>query len=449
MKKLKIFVVEDDKWYAEILMYRLRLNEEYEVEHYSSGRDLLDNLYKRPSVITLDYGLGDMNGAEVLQKVKQAYPDLPVIIISSQEEIGVALDLLHKGAYDYIIKNEETQDRLWKILINIRDHEELKQKHEELKKEVKQKYTAKSTILGESPAVLKVFGMMDKVKDSNITVSITGETGTGKEMVAKAIHYNSSRADQPFIAVNMSAIPEGLVESELFGHEKGAFTGAASKRIGKFELANNGTLFLDEIAEMSLSAQTKILRVLQEQELTRVGGDKSIKINTRLIVATHKNLLDETVKGRFREDLYYRIMGVPIQLPPLRERGNDVVILANYFLQSFCKENKKEVARFSPEAMKKLLQYKFPGNIRELKAIVELGAILTEADEIKESNLIFNRSDEIALFESKELTLEQYNYKVIEHFMKKYNNKAIPVAKILNISKSTIYRLLRKMNYDF
>ena len=448
MRDFKIFVIEDDKWYAEILGYTLGLNPEYEIEIYTSGKEALKNLYKRPSAITLDYGLQDMNGAEILEKIKATYPDLPVVIVSAQEEIGIALELLKKGAYDYIIKNEETKDRIWKVMTNIRDLHELKNTNAELKNEIKTKYSWQSSIIGESAELQGVFKMIEKVKDSKINLSITGETGTGKEMIAKAVHYNSSRANYPFVAVNLSAVPEGLIESELFGHEKGAFTGAVSRKLGKFEMADKGTLFLDEVAEISLTSQTKILRVIQESELTRVGGEKTIKFDIRLIVATHKNLYEEVRKGNFREDLYYRVMGVPIELPPLRKRGNDILILANYFLKAFCKENKRTLPVIDSNAVKKLLRYRYPGNVRELKAIIELAAIMAEENVITESNIIFNSSADFSLFDEVDLTLEQYNFKVIEHFMQKHNNKVIPVAKKLNISKSTLYRHLKNMNYS-
>lgn len=448
MSDFKIFVIEDDKWYAEILSYTLGLNPEYEIEIYTSGQEALKNLYKRPSAITLDYGLQDMSGAEVLEKIKASYPDLPVVIVSAQEEIGIALELLKKGAYDYIIKNEETKDRIWKVMTNIRDLHELKNTNAELKNEIKSKYSWQSSIIGESAELNGVFKMIEKVKDSKINLSITGETGTGKEMIAKAVHYNSSRANFPFVAVNLSAVPEGLIESELFGHEKGAFTGAVSRKLGKFEMADKGTLFLDEVAEISLTSQTKILRVLQENELTRLGGEKTIKFDIRLIVATHKNLYEEVRKGNFREDLYYRVMGVPIELPPLRKRGNDILILANYFLKAFCKENKKTLPAIDSDAVKKLLGYRYPGNVRELKAVIELAAIMAEENVIKESNIIFNSSADFSLFDEVDLTLEQYNFKVIEHFMQMHNNRVIPVAKKLNISKSTLYRHLKNMNYS-
>jgi DNA-binding NtrC family response regulator len=289
----------------------------------------------------------------------------------------------------------------------------------------------------------KVFDLMARAIKTNITVSITGETGTGKELVAKAIHYNSDRAKKPFVAVNVSAIPNELIESELFGYEKGAFTGADTRKIGKFEQASDGTLFLDEIAEMDLAMQAKILRVIQEKELTRIGGNKIIKINPRIIIATHRNLQEEVTKGNFREDLYYRILGLPIKLPPLRERGNDVLVLAKYFVDTFTEENKLDPKVISPEAQNKLLSYSFPGNVRELKAVMELACVMADAKIIEPSHINFNSVNALSGFLLEETTLAEYNKKIIRYFLDKYNNNISKVAEKLDIGKSTIYRMLK------
>ena len=315
---LKIFVVEDDLFYGELLKRHLSLNPDNEVYLFKTGKDCLDHLYQKPDVISLDYGLPDMPGDRVMKKIKEDYPDLPVIIVSGQEDINTAIGLLKAGAYDYFVKEKDTKDRLWHAINNIRKHKDLRDELDSLKDEIGQKYAFRNIIKGSSPALKKVFALMEKAIRSNITVSISGETGTGKELVAKAIHYNSPRAKKPFIPINVSAIPNELIESELFGYEKGAFTGADTRKIGKFELANGGTLFLDEVAEMDANMQTKLLRVIQEKELTRIGGHEVIKTDVRLIVATHKNLAEEVQKGNFRQDLYYRLLGLPIELPPLR-----------------------------------------------------------------------------------------------------------------------------------
>lgn len=261
-----------------------------------------------------------MNGDELLKQIRENSPDTKVIIISGQEDVKVALDLLKKGANEYIVKDEDTKDRIWNALKNLRENIQLKQEIEILKEEVSRKYDFSNSIIGNSPVVQLVFSMMEKAARTNITVSVTGETGTGKELVAKSIHYNSTRKSMSFVAVNLAAIPKDLLESELFGHEKGAFTGAIARRIGKFEEASKGTLFLDEIGEMDINMQAKLLRALQEKEIVRVGSNDIVKVDVRIIVATHRNLLEMVKNGSFREDLYYRILGLPINLPPLRER---------------------------------------------------------------------------------------------------------------------------------
>ncbi|HTF81720.1 MAG TPA: sigma-54 dependent transcriptional regulator, partial [Cytophagales bacterium] len=339
MNNTRIFIVEDDKFYRSLLDHHLSLNPDYEVHKFSTGKECLSNLHLNPDVITLDYSLPDTTGYEILRKIRSNNKDIPVIIVSGQDDIGTAVELLKEGAYDYITKDANTPSKLWNALLKVRETQDLKKEISELREEVSQKYTFEKVLKGNSESIKKIFALMEKAGKSNITVSITGETGTGKEVVAKAIHYNSGRSSKPFVAVNMSAIPKELAESELFGYEKGAFTGASTRRVGKFEEANQGTIFLDEIAEMDLSLQSKILRVIQEREVTRVGGNGSVKLDVRIIVATHKNLQEEVKKGTFREDLYYRLLGLPINLPPLRERDKDVLVIAKHFVEEFCKQN--------------------------------------------------------------------------------------------------------------
>ena len=314
---------------------------------------------------------------------------------------------------------------------------------ETLREELGQKYSFEKSIIGQSEALKKVFLMMEKGIKTNINISISGETGTGKELVAKAIHYNSSRRKKNFVAVNMAAIPTELIESELFGHEKGAFTGAISRKIGKFEEAKGGTLFLDEIAELDLSLQSKLLRVLQERELVRVGGNDHVKLDVRLIIATHRDLAEEVRKGNFREDLYFRIMGLPIKLPPLRDRGNDILILAKYFLDDFAKENSLGQIHFSNKAKDKLLNYYFPGNVRELKAMIDLAAVMCENNEIKEDDITYTSTIREALFMSEQKTLRSYTCDIVKYYLEKNDNDVIATAKILDIGKSTIYKMLQ------
>jgi two-component system, NtrC family, response regulator AtoC len=285
---------------------------------------------------------------------------------------------------------------------------------------------------------------MEKATKTNINVSITGETGTGKEVVSKGIHYASDRKRKPFVAVNMAAIPKELVESELFGHEKGAFTGAVARKAGKFEEANGGTIFLDEIAELDLNLQSKILRVLQEREVTRVGGQEKVKLDIRLITATHRNLAEEVKKGNFREDLYYRIIGLPIELPPLRDRGNDVLILAKFFADEFAKDNKLSAISISSAAKEKLLQYHFPGNIRELKAMMDLACVMCNNSEIMPEDISYSSTRSEEVFSLQQKTLRQYTCDIIKHFLKKYNDDVLMVAEKLDIGKSTIYKMIQQ-----
>jgi DNA-binding NtrC family response regulator len=442
---VKIFVVEDDPAYTKFLKYVLGLNPDYEVEYYTTGKEFLANLYKNPAVVTLDYSLPDMPGEKVLNQIRSHDPNIPVIIVSAQEKIHTAVELLKSGAYDYISKDHETKERLINSINNARNKSSLIREIDHLKKEISEKYEFEKSIIGNSSAIKKTFSLLEKAVQTNISVSITGETGTGKELVAKAIHYNSKRKNKPFVAVNIAAIPRELIESELFGHEKGAFTGAATRRIGKFEEAEGGTIFLDEIGEMDLSLQAKLLRVLQEREVTRIGGNQVIKLDVRIIAATHKDLAEEVKGGRFREDLYYRLLGLPIHLPPLRERGNDVLLIAKHFLDQFAQENQMPKFKISSEAQEKILQYPFPGNIRELKSIMELSAVMAEGQEIRPQDITFNSAARMESFLYQEMSMQEFMYRIIRHFLNKYDDNVLEVAKRLDIGKSSLYRYLKEM----
>jgi len=442
-QSFKVYIVEDDVWYGSMLEHYLSLNPEYEVKRFESPGEFFASLHETPDVVTLDYSLPDCDGAEVLKKIKEHNPDIRVIIISGQEDVATAINLLKNGAFDYIVKDDDTKDRLWNSILHLREIRNLKEEVEILKSQVGRKYDFSQMILGKSEAIEKVYGLIEKASKTNITVSITGETGSGKEMVAKAIHYNSDRHKQPFVAVNVAAIPKDLIESELFGHEKGAFTGAATRRIGKFEEADKGTLFLDEIGELDINLQAKLLRVLQEREITRIGGNSVTPINVRIIVATHKNLMEEVKNKNFREDLYYRLIGLPIFLPPLRERGNDTIILAKYFTDSFCRENKMEKKTISPEAQQKLLGYSFPGNVRELKSVMELAVVMSDTDTILPEHITLNATTSINDLLNKETTLQEFENQIIQHYLDKYNKDVLLVAKKLDIGKSTIYRMIQ------
>ncbi|PBQ34943.1 regulator [Sphingobacteriaceae bacterium] len=449
MKDLKIVLVEDDSWYAELLKHHLSLNPDYEVSIALNAKQCLDELHKKPGIICLDFDLPDMKGDLVLEQIHAYDPSIPVIIISGQENMSVAVNFLKAGAKDYIIKNKDTKEALWNAILKLRENIELKKEVEELKVQLEQKHSFEKSIIGQSAAIKKTFSLVEKAIASSISISITGETGTGKEVFAKAIHYNSERKKKPFVAVNMAAIPSELIESELFGYEKGAFTGANNRKIGKFEEAGDGTLFLDEIAELNLHLQTKILRALQEREIVRVGGNERIKWNARLITATHKNLVDEVKKGTFREDLFYRVMGLPINLPPLRERGQDILVLARFFAENFAKENKLKVLNFSKAATAKLMQYTFPGNVRELKAVIELACVMSNGIELTEEDINFYKVNSDDLFTGEEKSLREYNLDIVHFFLKKYNNDVLEVARRLSMGKTTIYTMLKQQNASF
>ncbi len=441
--QLKVFILDDDRWYGTMLEHFLSLNPSFQIKRFENTKDFFQSLHELPDIITLDYTLPDTDGGKVLKKIKNQYPDLAVIIISGQEDIATAVSLLKEGAFDYIVKDEDTNNRLWSSIQHLQEISTLKKEVDTLKTELKKQYDFSKTFIGQSDVIKKVFSLIEKAAQTNITVSITGETGTGKEMVAKAIHYNSTRSKMPFVAINVAAIPKELLESELFGHEKGAFTGAAGKRLGKFEEAHKGTIFLDEIGEMDIVLQAKLLRVLQEREITRIGGNGTTPIDVRIIVATHRNLQELVKTNQFRQDLYYRLLGLPIELPPLRERGNDIIIMAKNFIENFSKENKLSIKPLSANAQKKLLAYHFPGNVRELKSLMELAAVLANGTTIEEQDIMIESSQTLENFLNKEVTLKEYEIQIIQHYLDKYQSDVLQVAKVLDIGKSTIYKMIQ------
>ena len=440
--EFNIFIVEDDPWYGEILEYHLGLNPDYRVTRFETGKECLLKMNLMPDIVTIDFSLPDMPGDKLYQKIREVNPHVPVIVVSSQEKISVAVELLKMGVSDYLVKDDATKDLLWNSIVRIRETQSLKQEVEHLKEELGQKFSFDKTIIGQSESLKIVLRMMEKAIKTNINVSISGETGTGKEVVAKAIHYNSERRKKNFVPVNMAAIPKELIESELFGHEKGAFTGAVSRKAGKFEEANGGTIFLDEIAELEMSLQSKLLRVLQEREVIRVGGNEKVKLDVRLIVATHKNLYEEVQKGNFREDLFFRIMGLPIVLPPLRDRGNDILILAKYFADEFCKQNKVPPVHFDKDAKDKLLKYHFPGNVREIKVMIDLAVVMCENNIITSNDITFTSIKKEDIFIGEKKTLRKHTCDIIKYYLNQNNNDVLYTAKMLDIGKSTIYKMM-------
>jgi DNA-binding NtrC family response regulator len=443
MESIKVFIVEDDLAYAEMLRYHLQQNPDYEIETFENGTDLLRNLYKKPQIITLDYTLPDYSGLNLFKKIKEFDADLPVIVVSGQEDILTAVNLLKEGAHDYIVKDHDTKDRLWNVIRLLKEKFILQQEITSLREEIGKRYDYENILKGNSIVIKQIHNLIEKATKTNITVIISGETGTGKDLVAKSIHYNSPRRKKPFITTNITAIPADIIEHELFGYEKGAIPYANTRKTGKFELAGKGTLFIDEIGELDNTMQAKLLQVLQEKEFSRIGGYEIIKTDFRLIVASNKNLAEEVQKGNFREDLYYRLLGLPIELPPLRYRGNDILVLAKNFVDAFCKENHLQKLTISAAGQEKLMKYTYPGNVRELKAIMELACVMTNTDVLNDIDISFNSSATRADFLMEEDTLEGYNRKIIRFYLQKYNNNVLMVANKLDIGKSTIYRMIK------
>lgn len=386
----RIFVVEDNEFFATMIKQKLELNDQYEVSLFFNGEDFRRRLHENPDMVVLDYNLPNTNGIDLLKEIKNFNSEIRTILLSGQERIDVVLEAFEHGAEEYIKKDESA---LALLALKIDKHNSavgLRKEVDTLRDQIIDRHRY-DRIIGESPAILKVLRLIQKVEKTNMLALITGESGTGKELVASAIHYNSNRKNKPFVAVNVAAIPEDLIESELFGHERGAFTGADSKRIGKFEEANEGTIFLDEIGEMDVNMQTKLLRVLQESKITRLGSNKEIPLNVRVIAATNKNLAQRVKDGKMREDLYYRLQGFLIHLPPLRERGNDILLLARTMLRQFCEANRIPQKNFSPEALKDMMKHPWSGNVRELKAFIERAVLISDGEVIQEEDLIFSQ----------------------------------------------------------
>ncbi len=439
---MKVFVVEDDPFYGNLLKYTFEQHDDIVVDVFESGVAVLDRLHESPDLVTIDYGLPDTDGETLFKKIKGRLPSAQVLIISGQEDIKVALNLLSAGAYDYVLKDDDAKSRLQAIIRNLKTTSELQKEVVVLREKVEETSALEHNMIGSSAVMQDCYNLVRKAAKTTINVNITGETGTGKEMIANAVHFSSDRKGKKFVTVNVAAIPKDLIESELFGHEKGAFTGASNMRVGKFEESNGGVIFLDEIGELDINLQAKLLRALQEGEITRVGGNKPIKFNSRLITATHKNLADEVKNGTFREDLYYRIVGLPISLPPLRERGADIISLAEFFLKTFGKKNGTPV-ELDSGAKKKLMGYHYPGNVRELKAVIELAAVMSEGKLVEAEDIAFNALNrEQDLFLEAD-TLKGYTLKIIQMYLDKNRSNVKLVAEKLDIGKSKIYQMIK------
>ena len=439
---MKIFILDDEIEIRKSLRNILE-DEDYLVEDFANGKSLLKALAKeRPSLLLLDVWLGKEDGLQILDECKKIYPLLPIVMISGHGTIELAVSATKKGAVDFL----EKPLSISKILdtINTVLAKQINSEIPEVKLEFDQ-------IIGESQAIKKVKFAISQAASTNARVFIYGENGTGKELVAKSIYLNSKRKENPYIEINCAAIPEELIESELFGSEKGAFTGAVEKRIGKFEAANNGTIFLDEICDMSLSTQAKVLRILQEQRFEKLGSSESITVDVRVIAATNIPVEDAIKEGKFREDLYYRLNVIPIIIPPLRERKPDIPLLLDFYIQHTIKENDLPSKKLDNEAIALLTNHFWPGNIRELKNVVERLCIMTIADtikgkDVKEALIGFKKAEEI--FEQGDLK------KAKEEFERQYIIKTLQLneanvsktSKILGVERTHLYRKIKSLN---
>jgi len=387
-RSTKILIVDDDPGHLTTLKTITR-SWGYTVETADDGDTAVERVKAESfDLVLIDVRMARMSGIEALEEIKRFNPAIPVIIMTAYSSVASAVEALKSGAYDYLIKPLDFE--VLKLTIErAREHAGLKVENKQLKEQLSADFNT-ANIIGKSGPMKALLDMLSMVAPSEATVLITGESGTGKELIARSLHYNSRRKDYPLVIVNCAAIAETLLESELFGHEKGSFTGADKRREGRFMQANRGTIFLDEIGETSATMQAKLLRVLQEREIQRVGGEEVLNVDVRIVAATNRDMKDEVAQGRFREDLFYRLNVMTLNVPPLRERLDDIPLLANHFLERYAEKNRKTVKGFSPLAMDMLVKYDWPGNVRELENTVERAVILLTGDHITEKQLPLN-----------------------------------------------------------
>jgi DNA-binding NtrC family response regulator len=441
----RVWLVDDDAAIRELLTYMVS-NAGYRVESFASGPELLASSAEPPEAVLLDLMMPEMDGVDVLKELRRRHPALPVIVVTAVDDISRAVELTKLGAYDYLTKPVD-QDRLLTTLERAVSHHGLEQEVDRLKRELGDRYHLRNMV-GSSAAMRRVYDLIERVLSSDITVFISGESGTGKELVAKAIHYGSLRSEGPFVDVNCAAIPEGLQESELFGHEKGAFTGAVAAHPGKFEQASGGTIFLDEVGEMSASAQARLLRVLQERSLQRVGGTKKIDLDVRVISASNRNLEELVADGGFRQDLYYRLVVFPIHLPPLRDRREDIPSLVEHFLAKYAADAGKRVDRVEPEAMEMLINHGWPGNVRELENIIHRSLLAASGLTLERSDLPADLATGAADGKAPAIgglvSLEELERRAIEAALEEFGGNLSDAARQLGIGRSTLYRKLEQ-----
>ncbi len=467
-EKRNILVVDDDN--AHRTMLRTLLGGwGYGTAEADDGKSAIAIAQSRPfDLILMDIRMVKMSGLEALPEIKAYNPAIPIIIITAYASVETAVEALKKGAYDYLTKPLDF-DELRLTMERAMDHSSLKEENRILKEKLGDRFDRRN-LIGRSAAMIHLLETAAQVAQSEATVLITGESGTGKEMIAGLIHFNSPRREKPFVKLNCAAIPETLLESELFGHEKGAFTGADRRKEGKFRQAEEGSLFLDEIGEMPLTMQVKLLRVLQERELTRVGGEAVLPIDVRLIAATNHDLFKEIGAGRFREDLFYRLNVVTLVIPPLRERREDIPLLAQEFLTGFSRKNKKHIVGFTPRAMDRLLRHPWPGNVRELMNAIERGVVLSRGDYLGEGDLSLLHAventnlleagssstdlpanQEIAgnsevILEKDSISLEEVERETILRTLASVEGNKSEAARRLRITRRTLHKKLKKYN---
>lgn len=449
-----VLIIDDEPAIGSSL--RFALGDHFNTMACTNSKDAFSVLLEQEiHVVLLDWRLGEEDGLHVLVKMKELYPAISIIMMTAYGTIESSVEAIKRGAFHYITKPPEIDELLLLIQKSV-EHQNLFNQVRELSEQI-ERIKGYDQIIGESSAMKKVFTVIDQVKDIDSNVLISGESGTGKELVARAIHRNGKRTKGPFIAVNCAAIPDTLLESELFGHVKGAFTGATTSRRGKVEAAENGTLFLDEIGEMPVQLQAKLLRFLQEKEITPLGSNGSIKVDVRIISATNQNLLEMVEEGAFREDLYFRLNVIPIHLPPLRERKDDLKLLILQFIKKYAEEMNRPIPKITSEAMKYLEDYSYPGNIRQLGNILEYAIAMARNGEITSAELPFLKSDSLESREELETshaentltipipsTLKEVEKQLIEEVLSYCNGNRRKTAAMLEMSERNLRNKLNQ-----